>query len=514
MDQEQAYRAALAAPTLNAALRITAGARRDEIAVRTADGAVAYTYGELLARAERVAAGLAGLGVSAGDTVAVMLVNRPEFHVVDIAAMLLGAVPFSVYNSSSAEQVAQLFADAGNRIVVTEPQFLEKVKSAETIVLVDELPEADGFAEADVQPDDLLTLIYTSGTTGQPKGVEISHRTILAQIRGAEAALGLTPGGRTISYLPMAHLADRWISHYTAICVNGGTVTCCPAVDQLVGIVPEVRPTVLFTVPRLWQKLKATLDGMGVTPELGPVVRERLGLDECRWLILGSAPTPREVLEFFAGLGIEILEGWGMTETSGGACVNRPGAVRIGTVGVPYDGVEVRLAEDGELLCRGEICVSGYRGGGGGLYTDDGWLRTGDLAAIDADGYVTITGRKKDLIISSAGKNMSPALIEGQLRAASPLIGHAVCVGDGRPYNVALIVLDPDLAEAAGDVEAAVAEAVGLANERLSKPEQIRRWTILPGTWEPSSAELTPTLKLRRAAILGRYRKEIEGLYV
>ncbi|WP_412539648.1 AMP-dependent synthetase/ligase [Longispora sp. K20-0274] len=524
MEPEEAYVAALAAPTLCAALRITAAARPDQIAVRDAAGTLELTYRELVRKAERVAAGLAALGLRKGDTIATMLVNRPEFHVVDIAAMLLGAVPFAVYNTSSPEQLAHLLADAGPRIVVTEPRFEASVRAAGagTVLLVDELEalERDGFAEAEVGPDDLVTLIYTSGTTGPPKGVELTHRVVLAQINGAFRALGITAGGRTVSYLPMAHLADRWISHYTAILVNGGTVTCCASVDELLATVPEVRPTVLFTVPRLWQKLRAMLEPAlpaEITPELGAAVRARLGLDACRWLIVGSAPTPVDVLDFFAGLGIEILEGWGMTETSGGACVNRPGAVRRGTIGLPYPGLEVALADDGELLCRGDVLVRGYRddpGATAALFTADGWLRTGDIGRIDSDGYVSIVDRKKELIISAAGKNMSPANIEGQLRAASPLIGHAVCVGDGRPYNVALLVLDPDVAEGHPDIGGEIGRAVERANERLSRVERIRRYAVLAADWQPSGDELTPTLKLKRRTIHAKYSKEIEELYV
>jgi long-subunit acyl-CoA synthetase (AMP-forming) len=343
----------------------------------------------------------------------------------------------------------------------------------------------------------------------------------------------------------------------------------------VVAVLPEVRPTYWGSVPRIWEKIKTALDGQmetdpdearrqalrwavdtglrkvraeqageAVSPELAAEhakadalvlskIREKLGLDQAEWLAVGAAPTPREVLEFFAALGLPLCEVWGMSELSGIATATPPGRIRIGTVGQGLPGMEFAVADDGELLCRGPLVMKGYRRDPkktAETIGADGWLATGDVAVIDDDGYISIVDRKKELIINAAGKNMSPANIESRLKSASPLIGQAVCVGDGRPYNVALLVLDPDGAAAYGaehglaDVSAkaladddgvrkAVAVAVEEANSHLSRVEQIKRFTVLPVDWEPGGDELTPTMKLKRKPIAEKYAVEIEALY-
>src|SRR3954454_21670404 len=461
---------ALQESTMCGALLRTMAERGDAPALRTPDDSVAFTYAQAGDRIRAIAAALAALGVTAGDPVGLMLTNRPEFNLVDAAAMLLGAAPFSVYNTSPAEQIGFVMGDAGNRVVVREAQFAEVVEAArshgagqvEHVVDVEELVAAPA-APADfdleqraraVEPSDLLTLIYTSGTTGPPKGVQTTHANMLAELRGVHDALPQAPGGRTVSYLPSAHIADRWASHYGAFMTYGHSVTCVPALPDLMPTVAQVRPTYFGGVPRVWEKIKAALDAKApglaeqarANPAVAAAVREQLGLDKSTLFVTGAAPTPIELLDFFLALGIEICEVWGMSETTCIATTVRPGAPRPGSVGLPIEGVELRLAEDGELLMRGGTVMAGYRNRDdltAETIDAEGWLHSGDVARIDEDGYVWIVDRKKELIINAAGKNMSPANIEMQLKGG-PLIGQACVIGDRRPYNVALLVLDPE----------------------------------------------------------------------
>jgi long-subunit acyl-CoA synthetase (AMP-forming) len=300
-----------------------------------------------------------------------------------------------------------------------------------------------------------------------------------------------------------------------------------------------VRPTVFGSVPRIWEKLKAGLEAQGIADpsqlpeETRAAIRAKLGLDQAEWLIVGAAPTPTEVLEYFAVLGLPICELWGMSELSCCATVNPPDRIKIGTTGPPIKGAEVGIADDGEVLVRGPLVMAGYRGlpeKTAETIDADGWLHTGDIGELDSDGYLRIVDRKKELIINAAGKNMSPANIESRLKASSSLIGQAICIGDGRPYNVALIVLDPDgCAAFAGErglddaspaalagneeVKALVAKGIEEANAHLSRVEQVKRWRTLPTDWLPDSDELTPTMKLKRKPIHAKYAAEIEALY-
>jgi len=526
---------ALQASTMCKALMTTIAERGDAPALRTPDDGVALTFTQAAERIRRYAGALAALGVARGDTVGLMLTNRPEFHLVDAAAMLLGATPFSVYNTSPAEQVGFVMGDAGNHVVVCERQFAPVIEQArelgaaqvQHVLVVEEWepgePDAGFDLEAAwraVEPSDLLTLIYTSGTTGPPKGVQITHANMLAELRGVHTALPQAAGGRSISYLPSAHIADRWASHYGAFMTYGHSVTTVTALPDLMPVVGQVRPTYFGGVPRVWEKIKAALDAAGVPadPSLGPAVRERLGLDQATLFVTGAAPTPVELLEYFAALGIEICEVWGMSETTCIATTVRPGSPRHGSVGTPIDGVEVRLADDGELLMRGGTVMAGYRNRPdltAETIDADGWLHSGDIARIDDDGFVWIVDRKKELIINAAGKNMSPANIEMQLKGAGPLIGQACVIGDRRPYNVALIVLDPEagLDPSDPDVEARVRAEVEAANMKLSRVEQIKRFELLDEEWLPGGDELTPTMKLKRRPIAEKYAERIDSLY-
>ncbi len=532
--------------TLTATFQQTAADNADAIALRTLGGAVEITWGEYAQQVRRIAAGLAGIGVRRGDCVALMLTNRPEFHLYDTAALHLGATPFSIYNTYPPEQIAYLFSNAGNRVVICEEQFAERLLAAqddsgvEHVICVDAQPDGtltlddlDRGADPDfdfdaawqaVQPGDVATLIYTSGTTGPPKGVELTHANLLAELDAVAGQLDLRSDDRATSYLPAAHIADRWLSHYSPM-ASGLQITCVPDARAIAQALPEVRPTVWGAVPRVWEKLKAALEAGGVTDpaalpdEARAAVRAKIGLDEVRWVVSGAAPIPVEVLEYFLALELPVCELWGMSELSCCATINPPDDIRIGTVGVALPGIELRLADDGELLVRGGTVMKGYRGEPEKTAEAviDGWMHTGDIATIDDDGYVRIVDRKKELIINAAGKNMSPANIEAKLKAASPLIGQAVAIGDGRPYNVALVVLDPD--GGAGrdasdpDVIAEVGAAVERANEQMARVEQIKRFKLLGEDWEPGGDELTPTSKLKRKPIAAKYADEIEALY-
>ncbi len=587
---------AVDAVTLTEALRRTAANHPGIVAVRTLDDSVSLTWADVVARVDAIAGGLAKLGVRRGDCVAIMLGNRPEFHLVDLAAVTLGATPFSIYTTYPADEIRYLFEDSGCKVAIVEQTFAPAVLTAreglealEHVIVVDgeappgtvalaDLEGSDpGFdavaAAAAVTPDDILTLIYTSGTTGPPKGVQLTHRAVMFAVRTVEEVITFPAGSRVISWLPAAHIAERNAHHYIPI-VYAGTITCAPNPREVLSYLPQVRPTWFFAVPRIWEKLKSGLEAMQaaqpeeqsrpiraaleasiervrlrqrgepVPPELEALVaqadadlfsklREMLGLNQVLAVNVGAAPTPIDVLEFFHALGIELSELWGMSETCGVGAVNRPGEVKIGTVGPPAPGVELQLADDGEVLCRGEFLMIGYRNKPeqtAEALDVDGWLHTGDIGAIDSDGFLRIVDRKKELIINSAGKNMSPANIEAILKSGSPLIGQACCIGDARPYNTALIVLDSDFAPqwASGhgitgrsldqlasepSVVEAVQEGVDRANERLARVEQIKKFTLVAGDWLPGGDELTPTIKLKRKPIAAKYAREIEAMY-
>jgi long-subunit acyl-CoA synthetase (AMP-forming) len=588
---------AIDAATACEGFQITAESSPEAIALRTKDDAFSCTWGEYAKRVEKVAAGLAALGVGRGDTVALMLTNRPEFHIADAAAMHLGAVAFSIYNTYTPEQIGFLLQDAANRVAITEQGFLDRFEAVrggdnalEHVVVVDgeggdgvmtlddvaSSPDAGFDFEAAwraVEPDDVLTLIYTSGTTGPPKGVQITHANICETVRSYDQIIEFEEGGRVVSYLPMAHVAERNVSHYLAM-LCGFTVTCCPDPRAVAQYLPGVHPTWFFGVPRIYEKMKAGLEamlaglpegeqkaGLQAALELSlrrvklvqagePVpddldarwrevddqilknIRTMLGFDQLKAINVGAAPTPPEVIEFFHALGIPLAELWGMSETSGAGTCNPPERIKIGTVGPAAPGIEIKLADDGEVLIRGACVMAGYRNEPEKTreaFTDAGFLMTGDIGELDEDGYLKIVDRKKELIIGASGKNMSPANIESKLKAAGPLIGQAIAIGDGRPYNVALLTLDPDALPAlAGElgmepdadvlaaderVLARVAEEVERANEQMARVEQIKRFKLLAAEWQPGGEELTPTMKLKRKPVAEKYATEIEALY-
>jgi long-subunit acyl-CoA synthetase (AMP-forming) len=584
----------LPAQNLVEAFYATADRRGDEMAIKDEARDVELSWHELRETVHKIAGGLAQLGLEKGDTVAIMLNNRWEFIPCDLAAVSLGGVPYSIYQTYTPEQIQYLVSDAKSRIAIIEKAFLDNFNEArkdlpgvEHLIVVDgeggdhTLDELMGMAPdfdpaesvASLEPDDQLTLIYTSGTTGPPKGVQLTHRNLLFAVATADEMIEFPEGGRVISWLPAAHVAERNAHYYLPI-ARGLSVTVCPDPRRIAEFLPKVNPSWFFAVPRIFEKLKAGLEAMiaglpdeqreaaekGLEASLQKVrleqageevpeevakaaaqadeqmfsqLRKQLGLDEALAVNVGAAPTPLEVLEFFHAIGIPVGELWGMSETCGVGACNPPDRVKLGTVGPPTPGIELKLDEDGEVLIKADCVMPGYRNlpdKNSETFTEDGWLRTGDIGEFDEDGYLKIVDRKKELIINAAGKNMSPANIESHLKTASPLIGQAVAIGNGRPYNVALITLDPDYApvwakqngldgksitELAEEEETreAVQAAVDGANAKMARVEQIKKFTILPEPWEPGGDELTPTMKLKRKPIDEKYSEEIEALY-
>jgi long-chain acyl-CoA synthetase len=569
--------------------------RRDD----AAGGWHELTWQEYADRACRVAAGLRKLGVGPGDRVALMIRNVADFHVADIAVLLLGATPFSIYNSSAPDQVQYLISHAEAKVAIVEhPDFLERVAKVRdqlptlaTIVLMsgdattDVVPWDELLAEEPVdlddaaaiaQPDDLATLIYTSGTTGPPKGVMITHSNVLWTGESLLRAFGMPReelvGMRIVSYLPMAHIAERQTSHYNGI-LGGFVVTSCPDTGKIAEYLREVRPHVGFGVPRIWEKIaagveaalaanpenkakfddavsaatplvaKRTVDGEAALSDeerktlafLDEVafapVRASIGMDSMVRAISGAAPIPVELVEWYRAIGVPLSEVYGMSENTGPLTWD---AVRVkpGYVGRSLPGVEVALAPDGEVIARGGNIFTGYLNDPAKTaeaLDEEGWLHTGDIGEFDDEGYLRIVDRKKELIITAGGKNISPANLEAALKSI-PLVGQAAVIGDQRPFMSALLVLDPDAARAwaAGhgladasladlaehpDVVAEVEAGVREANARFSQVEQIKKWKLLAAEWQPDSEELTPTMKLKRRGINAKYATEIEGLY-
>ncbi|KDO98462.1 long-chain fatty acid--CoA ligase [Mycobacterium timonense] len=580
--------------TLCEAFQRNAAIDPDAVVLRTPGATQTLTWRELAEQVRKVAAGLAGLGVRRGDTVSLMMANRIEFYPLEIGAQHLGATSFSVYNTLPAEQLTYLFDNAGTKVAICEQQYVDRIRASgapvEHIVCIDGAPPGTISVEQlyaaaprdfdfestwrSVRPDDVVTLIYTSGTTGNPKGVEMTHANLLFECHALNAVLPSKFGDRVTSYLPSAHIADRAMGLY-GLEVFGAQVTVVDDPRAIAAALPDVRPTVWAAVPRIWEKLKAGIEftvaneqdeatraalqwamsvaaqraaalvaGEQIPDELAAEwaradelvlskLRERLGFGELRWAVSGAAPIPKETLAFFAGIGIPIAEVWGMSELSCVAAVSHPRDARLGSVGKLLPGLEGKIADDGEFLVRGPLVMKGYRkepAKTAEAIDADGWLHTGDILEADAQGYLRVVDRKKELIINAAGKNMSPANIENAILAACPMIGVMITIGDGRPYNTALLVFDADsvgpyaarhgLSDASPaalaadpDVIAQIAAGVAAGNAKLSRVEQIKRFRILPTLWEPGGDEITLTMKLKRKPIMAKYAEEIEQLY-
>jgi long-chain acyl-CoA synthetase len=555
-----------------------------------------HSVGDVEAAVSRIAAGLLHDGVAPGDRVLLMMRNRPEFHSYDLAAQFIRATPVSIYNSSSPEEIQYLASHAGAEVAIIEDAgFLSRV-----LAVRDELPllrkiyvidapddalpdgvelatELEDRGSADLaalaeatDPADIATQIYTSGTTGPPKGVMISQYNVVYTIAQLRECFPFDEyaGMRVVSYLPMAHIAERMTSHYQPLTV-GFSVFCCPDAGQLSTYLKEVRPQILFGVPRIFEKIysgvnaalasdttrktqfdegvaaaieikRAELAGTATQEQLDTwafldtvafsQVRSLVGLDEVITAITGAAPIPPTILEWFGAIGVPLSEIYGMSESSGPMTWS-PERNKPGFVGQAIPGCEVRTAEDGEVICRGGNVFQGYfeQPEKTAETVVDGWLHTGDIGEIDDEGYLRIVDRKKELIITSGGKNISPANLEASLKMI-PLIGQAAAIGDNRKFVSALLVLDPETcvawAAANGkpgatapelaadpDVIAEVQAGVDEINLQFAQAEQIKRFVLLGEEWLPDSDVLTPTSKLKRRGVNVRYAAEIEAMY-
>jgi len=562
------------------------------------DDWASMTFVEMGEAAARAAAGLRGLGVGRGDRVVLMMRNIPEFHWLDLAVMLLGATPVSIYNSSPADQVAYLAGHCGAKVAIVENEgFLSKflevrdelpaLEKIVTIVAPPELPEgvvghhvltdAEPLdldeAVKNTSPDDLATIIYTSGTTGNPKGVMLSHYNIVWTMEAFLPVFGWErdemAGKRVVSYLPMAHIAERMVSHYMLL--GGGIeVSTCPETSMLTTFLGEVHPNIVFGVPRVWEKLyagvtaalaadpekaekfndavaaaipisekmtwgTATEDEIATYQFLDDVafstVRQLVGLDECEIAVTGAAPIPAQLITWFRAIGIPLAEVYGMSENTGPMTFERY-KVKPGTVGRALPGVELKIFEDGEVCCRGGLVFQGYLNDPektAEAIDSDGWLHSGDIGEIDDEGYLRIVDRKKELIITAGGKNLSPANLEAALKTVT-LIGQAAVIGDNRPFVSALVVIDAEVAPgwaAQNGIEfttleefAALDEVIRLIDEGVAEAmsgfnsaESVKRVRILTDEWMPDSELLTPTSKLKRRGVNALFATEIEALY-
>jgi long-chain acyl-CoA synthetase len=599
-----------AGATVAARLAVTAERWGGEPAYSDREGGGPWqtiTWGQTRQQALELAAGLIDLGLEAGDRVALMLPNRVEHVLADFAVMHAGGVPVTFYATLAPDQIRYVAADCGATMAVLDgaselarwQPVLSELPNLKKVIVRDAAacpagdqhltwaglfergrdrlaasPEVVADRVAGIDPGDPATVLYTSGTTGNPKGVIITHRSVLYEVATGDVTGFVLPRTRWVSYLPLAHIAERMFTLYLPVHYAWHVHFCHNASTDLLATLGAVKPTAFFGVPRVWEKIQAGIQALlaaeqdparrtavdeamatgrkyvkscefgNTTPDdlaeefrradesvLQPV-RSLLGLGEAAIVVSAAAPLPPDVAEFFAGLGMKILDVYGMTETTGAFTTNLPDAFRLGTVGRPVPGIEVWIADDGEILTRGPLNTPGYLNlpeRTAELIDADGWLHTGDIGSLDPDGFLSVVDRKKELIITSGGENISPAAIENLL-VAHPLIGQALSFGDGRPYVVALLTLDGDVAPAwarAHGIEAsslaqlaeepavleAVGEAVAAANQHLARVQQVKKWRLLPVEWTAESEELTPTLKLKRRVVHAKYADAIDALY-
>jgi long-chain acyl-CoA synthetase len=575
----------------------------DEPAIHWKDGDwESLTWGEYRAVVHKVTAGLETLGVGDGEFVAIMAGNRPEHVIADYATVHTGATPVTIYSTLAANQIQYIADNCKATVAILEDldfmkrweeirselpnlRYIVLMSGAENYDTVDwvlswdellargvhrleEDPEVVTRSAAAITPDTLATLIYTSGTTGTPKGVMISQRNVVWTLESLRRAADLEVGQRMVSYLPLAHIAERLATHYLGTYL-AGQVWYCPSLAGVLEYIQYARPTLFVGVPRVYEKFHSRLQARFAEAEglkgtilskalelnarrvdaeeagkKGPAlaglldgialskVRDGLGMDQVKLAITAAAPINPDLVRFFHTIGVPLYEIYGMSENTGPATATLPGRLKIGSVGKPLPGVEVKTGEDGELLIRGGIVSKGYfklDDATRETFDSEGWLHSGDLARIDDDGFVWIVGRKKEIIITAAGKNVAPAKLE-TLLGNHPLISKACMVGDQRKFLSMIIALDeeeaPAWAEANGieyrdlesfsqmpEVQEEVAKAVSEANESVARVEQVKKWVIVPDVWTPDSGEITPSLKLKRRVVLDKYAQQIESMY-
>ena len=563
---------------------------RVSFSVRSADGWTDVTAATFAADVSALAKGLIAAGVQQGDAVGIMSRTRYEWTVADFALWSAGAVPVPIYETSSAEQVEWILADSGAVGVLVETAAhlasveegrsrLERLRHVWVIDHgdIDSLSGDSGTVDdaelaargAGLDRNTLATVIYTSGTTGRPKGVELTHGNFLTLAENAAQELAdvvASAGASTLLFLPLAHVFARFIE---VLAVTAGVrMGHSSDLKGLLDDFAAFQPTFILAVPRVFEKIynsaeqKAEAGGKGRifagaaatavawseardagTVPLGLRVRhalfdrlvyarlrEAMG-GKVQYAVSGGAPLGTRLGHFFRGIGVTILEGYGLTETTAPATVNRPGAMRIGSVGLPLPGVDVRVADDGEVCLRGVNVFRGYRGNATATAESirEGWFRTGDLGELDADGFLRITGRKKEILVTAGGKNVAPAVLEDRLRS-HPLVSQCIVVGDGKPYIAALVTLDEEMypswaanhgldgvafAAARTDerVVGEIQSAVDEANTAVSKAESIRKFSLLEGDFTEESGHLTPSLKLKRNVVMRDFEDEVDALY-
>jgi long-chain acyl-CoA synthetase len=559
----------------------------DRVALRRGQDAswTPVTSAEFGAEVVALAAGLIAAGIETGDRVAIMSRTRYEWTLADLAVLSIGAVVVPIYETSSAEQIEWIMSDSGAIAAFVESQAHEAmVRTAAPDVSriwrfdgdgLQRLSRPDGddavhARRRSVAPDALASIIYTSGTTGRPKGCQLNHRSFITEVVELRDGLHtlLNENTSTLLFLPIAHVFGRAIE--IGALASGCTLGHTADVKNLIEDLGDFKPTFVLAVPRVFEKVyntakqKAHAEGKGKifdlaehvaisysqateTGSAGLLLRLQHGLFDrlvysklraalggnCIGAVSGGAPLGARLGHFFRGAGVTVYEGYGLTETTAGITVNRPDALRVGTVGRPVGGASVRVADDGELLFRSPLVFSGYWRNPQATrdaIDSDGWFHTGDIGEIDDDGYVRITGRKKELIVTAGGKNVAPAVLEDRVRAHW-LISQCLVVGDQQPFIAALITIDPEswptwleragkpasatVAELADDPElrAEVQLAIDDANKAVSHAESIRKFTIMPDDWTEAGGQLTPSLKLKRGVVMAEAAPEIAELY-
>ncbi|HKY48451.1 MAG TPA: AMP-binding protein [Acidimicrobiia bacterium] len=607
MEERAAIDATVAGKTLVDVFNRNALDHADKAAIHWKEGEIwrHLTWSQYRKSVHEAAAGLISLGVSGGDFVAIMAGNRPEHVIGDLAAVHAGATGVTIYSTLAQSQIQYVAANCGAKVAILEDlsfmkrweaikselpalrhvilmEGAENYNTTDWVLSWEDLLErgrvalaADpGLVEraaAANKPEGLATLIYTSGTTGVPKGVMVTHRNVMWTAECVRRGTNLADNPRMVSYLPLAHIAERMSTHYLGAYL-AGEVWYCPDIGLVLEYVTKARPTLFVAVPRVWEKFHNRLEArFGEDPKREKLIRsavahgesvmratqagkspglidkvklalfERLifskvrhglGMDAIDIAITAAAPISADLIYFFRGIGIPLFELYGMSETTGPATSNLPGAERIGSVGRALPGVEVVLGEDGEVLMRGGVITAGYYQAPqetAEAFDSEGWLHSGDLGRFDDEGYLFIVGRKKEIIINAAGKNIAPAKLETALKNHA-LVAQACMIGDGRQYMSMIIALDAEEAplwaakhgvpytdlgtfSQLPAVRTEIQSALDAANQEVSRVEQVKKFVIVPDAWTPDSGEITPSLKLKRRVVLEKYSSDIDSMY-